>query len=129
MKKTVIVLVLAICSFQMSFGQYDAVTQSKIKVKFFTAEESLKNREYSKALKKVEEIEVLTNGPKSSVVQNIKVKAYIGIGMYERAKKELNLLYKLNPSDDVLKDIANYESSIDDGISEEKARKERARLA
>ncbi|MCL7765362.1 WG repeat-containing protein [Polaribacter sp. Z014] len=130
MKKLIVVLVLALCSFQMGFGQqYDDATQNKIKVKYFAAKEFLENREYSKVIEKVNEIEALTSGPEASIVQNIKVKAYIGIGMYERAKKELSVLYKMNPTNEVLKDISSYESNIDTGIEEEKAREERARLA
>lgn len=112
MKKLILTLVLAVCSFQVGFSQYDEVTESKIKVKFFAAQELLENSEYSKAIEKVKEIEELTGGPKSSVVQNIKVKSYLGLGKYKEAKEELNILYKLSPTDEILKDIASYEDEI-----------------
>lgn len=118
--RILLTLTLFILAAQFSFGQVDNTTRNKIKAYFLTAEELYKNGEYSKSLDKIIEIESLTNGIKLTTTQNLKIKALIGKGSFQKAKNELDLLYSLNPSDDIFKDIAKYSSDIDAGLDAEK---------
>jgi len=114
----------------LAFGQgIDEKTQSIIKVKYMAAQKAYGLGQYYTTLSKVSEIETLLNGQKNPTVQNLKVKALIGDGQYQKAKKELDVLYGLKPSAKISADIASYEGKIDAGIKAEKAAAESARLA
>ncbi|MDT0554615.1 hypothetical protein [Patiriisocius hiemis] len=113
---------------QIAIGQIDEQTQNKIKVKYLSAKADYKTANYWDALEDIKEIEALTDGQKVASVQNLKVKCYIGIEQYDKAKKGLNALYAMNPSSKILKDIASYEGKIDSGIKAEIKRKEEVRL-
>ncbi|MDT0554614.1 hypothetical protein [Patiriisocius hiemis] len=101
---------------QIAIGQIDKQTENKIKVKYLSAQADYKAANYWDALENIKEIEALADGQKVASVQNIKVKCYIGVKQYDKAKKELEALYVLNPSPKILKDIASYESKINAGI-------------
>ena len=123
MKKIILTLVISVCSMQVGFSQnIDQATLTKIKVKLLNAEKLYEQGEYTAVLDKVREIEAITGGVKSAKIQNLKVKAYLGAGMYQQSKEELNTLYKMNPDDEVIEDIASYESRIEKGDADEKAK-------
>ena len=111
-----------------AFSQ-DNTTKNKAKAMYYTAEALYESGEYTKTIRKIEEMETLLNGIKLATAQNLKVKALIGQGSFLEAQKELDVLYSLNPSGAVFKDIAQYSSKIDDGIEAEKLALERVKLA
>tara|TARA_R110002033_G_scaffold37974_1_gene77156 strand:- start:7708 stop:8454 length:747 start_codon:yes stop_codon:yes gene_type:complete len=132
MKKIVLIVVVAVCSLQISFSQkINQTTLSKIKVKLLGAENLYEQGKYYETLEKIREIEAISEGMKSAKIQNLKVKAYLGWGLFQSSKDELDKLYEMNPDDAIIKDIASYESKIDEGIEEEKLaeiKKEEKRL-
>ncbi|MDG5490970.1 WG repeat-containing protein [Psychroserpens sp. SPM9] len=130
MKKIIAIFIIALSCFQFVNSQnLDKATINKIKVKIISAEKLYEQGKYWDVLDKIKEIEAISKGMKSAKIQNLKVKTYMKVEMFQRSKDELNKLYNMNPDDKVIEDIASYESLIDQGIMEEKARKERERLA
>tara|TARA_R110002033_G_scaffold37974_1_gene77155 strand:- start:5662 stop:7608 length:1947 start_codon:yes stop_codon:yes gene_type:complete len=128
--KKIIFILITICCFQVIQSQnIDEATVNKIRVKLIGAEKLYEQRKYHETLDKIKEIEAISEGLKSAKIQNLKVKAYLGWGVFQSAKVELDKLYKMNPNDAIIKDIASYESKINQGINDEKERKERERLA
>lgn len=140
MKKIIIVLVLLISN-QVLIGQdLDKKTLAKIKVKLITAENSYKKGNYTITLTKIKEIEGVVGKNTYEDIQNLKVKALIGRRDFESAGIELEKLYGMDPSDEIITDIANYEDKINSGIKAEikkrflaemaeKRRKENERIA
>ncbi|ADY29544.1 leucine rich repeat (LRR) protein [Cellulophaga sp. RHA_52] len=118
MKKITILTFFFLIS-QISFGQLDNVTKNKIKAYYFTAEELYNNGAYSKALDKLESLEELSKGIKLATSQNLKVKILVKQNELIKAKQELEILYTLNPSKAIFKDIASYSNKIDEGIEAE----------
>ncbi len=126
--KKIIYTIILLLAVNMSYSQISEQTKNKIKVKFIRAQENYDSAKYLDAIKNIDEIENLLNGSKNPTAQNLKVKALIGAKQYQKAQKELNILYSLNPSQNILKDIASYEGKINDGIKSEKLRSEKERL-
>lgn len=116
-KLTTLILFLAVT--QICFGQLDNATKNKIKVMYLSADNFYKSNEYSKTLNEIDKIESLSNGLKLATAQNLKVKSLIGLNRFKEAQKELNVLYNLNPSSEILADIAQYSSKIDAAIKAE----------
>tara|TARA_B110000211_G_C14063635_1_gene546713 strand:- start:204 stop:1169 length:966 start_codon:yes stop_codon:yes gene_type:complete len=114
-KLTTLILFLLIA--QVSLGQIDNVTKNKIKVMYLSAENYYKSNEYTKTLNEINKIESLSKGLKLATAQNLKVKSLIGLNRFKEAQKELEVLYNLNPNSDILTDIAQYSSKIDEGIN------------
>ena len=104
-------------------------TKNKAKAMYYTAEALYESGEYTKTIDKIKQIETLLNGAKLATAQNLKIKALVGKGHFKDAQKELDILYSLNPSADVFKDIAQYSSKIDAGIEAEKIALEREKIA
>ncbi len=116
--KKLLLLLFTIVSITV-YGQ-DQATKNKIKVLYFSAEELYNNKEYTATIHKIEEIETLLNGSKLGTAQNLKVKAYIGLKKYQKAKQEMEILQTLSLSDGILKEMASYSIVIDKKIEEEK---------
>lgn len=131
--KKLTTLILSMLVAQISYGQIDNTTKNKIKAYYFIAENLYGKGEYSNALDKINEIESLSNGMKMATSQNLKIKTLVKLKEYQKAKRELELLYGLNPSNDIYKEIAEYSSKIDDGVEVEqlalKRKKEQERIA
>lgn len=124
--KNIILILITICSLQAVNSQnIDQATISKIRVKLISAEKFYEQEEYFDVIEKIDEIEALSKGFKSPKAQNLKVKAYIGWEMYKLAKRQLDLLYGMNPNEEIMNDIASYEFRIDEGIEEEKKEREK----
>jgi len=127
MKQIIFLLSFTLITY-VTVGQgLDQRTKNQIKSKFLNAKTFYENKEYNNVLTKIEEIEVITKGKPLVAIQNLKVKAYIGKGEFERAKKELYILEGLNLSDGVIEDIAAYSPKIESGLEAERKRKEKAR--
>ncbi len=115
--KNLIIIIIAIIGIQtVQAQQLDQKTINIIKVKLINAKDLYNKGEYYDALKKIEDIETLSKGAKSAKIQNLKVKCYVGKGSYKSAQRELNVLYDMNPSDNILKDIAAYTDKIEEGV-------------
>lgn len=127
--KRIFYIIIFLVSSSVCFSQVSDQTKNKIRVKFLKAQKNYEGGNFSEAIKNIKEIESLLGGTKNPTAQNLKVKSLIGAGEYKTAKKELNILYKLNPSSGILQDIASYEGKINSGIQAEIKRKENARLA
>lgn len=116
-KLTTLILFLAVT--QICFGQLDNATKNKIKVMYLSADNFYKSNDYTKTLNEIDKIESLSKGLKLATAQNLKVKSLIGLNRFKEAQKELEVLYNLNPSKDILTDIAQYSSVIESGIESE----------
>lgn len=112
----------------MQAQELDKKTLAKVRVKLITAENSYKEGKYYSTLSKIREIEAIVGENAYEDIQNLKVKALIGNRSFEDAKKELDKLYEMDPSDEIITDIASYEDKIDTGIKAAKKREEEARL-
>ncbi len=110
MKKFTLLLLLA--TSQLIFAQISNETKNEIRIKFEQAKSNYENKNYQDALGTIEEIEILTNDKRIATAQNLKVKTLIGLKEYGDAKKELDVLKKMNLSTDIIKEIATYESKI-----------------
>ncbi|GAA4892531.1 hypothetical protein GCM10023311_16280 [Flaviramulus aquimarinus] len=129
MKKIILILITA-CSFSFVQSQnLDQATVNKIRVKLIGAEKLYEQGKYYETLEKTREIEAISKGMKSAKIQNLKVKAYLGLEEFHQSKKELDKLYNMNPNDEIIEDIASYESKIDSELAKERVRQERERLA
>lgn len=128
MKKITYTIILLLVA-NVSHSQISEQTKNKIKVQFLRAQDNYKSAKYLDAIKNIDEIENLLNGIRNPSAQNLKVKCLIGAKRYKKAQKELEVLYGLNPSQNILKDIASYEYKIQEGFKSEKLRIERERLA
>lgn len=115
--KKLITLVHFLAVAQISFGQIDNVTKNKIKVMYLSAENYYKSHEYTKTLNEIDKIESLSKRLKLATAQNLKVKSLIGLNRFKEAQKELEVLYNLNPNSEIITDIAQYSSKIDEGIN------------
>ena len=129
MKKILLVLFLLIGNQVLIAQDLDKKTLAKIKVKLITAENSYKKGSYTNTLTKIKEIERIVGEYTYEDIQNLKIKALIGQSKYDKAKKELDALYEMDPSDEIITDIASYEDKIDNGIITEKKRQTSIRLA
>jgi tetratricopeptide (TPR) repeat protein len=128
--KIYLIIISTLMCIQVGYAQQlDNKTLSKIKVKILTANNHYDKKDYSDALTSIEEAEKLAKGSNSSIIQNLKVKVYIGLERYTDAKITLEKLYNMNPPDNILNEIALYESKIDVGIQKAAEKKERDRLA
>lgn len=115
MKKLLILFTILIA--QLTSGQsLDNATINKIKAKYYGAEAFYDKKDYSNALEKINEIEVLGNGIILPTAQNLKVKVLIGLKEFLKAKKELEKLQNLSLDENIIKDIASYSDKIDIAI-------------
>ncbi len=103
-------------------GKTDVRTNNLIKTKFFQAQQYYDASSYDKALKKIDEIEVLTGSTLMIESQDLKVKCLIGAERFEEANVELYLLQGLGLTDEQLQQAAINASLIENKIEEKKDR-------
>lgn len=123
MKHYITILVIALLSFNLGFGQeMDNATKNKIRVKFITAEEHYSNRDYKNTLVKMEEVERLLGDVTLPTALNLKIKALVGLKRFIEAKKAVSSLENMELDDAILQDMAIYSTTIDEGVEREKIR-------
>lgn len=127
MKHILIFITLTFFSLQATSQGLDTRTKNQVKTKFLNAKKQYENKDYDAVLDKIKEIDDLLAGKPLASVQNLKVKAYIGKGKFEKAKKELYILEGLNLSDGIIEDVAVYSPKIESGLEAERKRKEKIR--
>lgn len=127
MKQILILITLTLFSLQVISQGLDTRTKNQVKTKFLNAKKQYENKDYDGALDKIDEIDEILVGKPLASVQNLKVKALIGNGEFEKAKKELYILEGLNLSDGIIEDIAAYSPKIESGLEVERKRKEKVR--
>jgi hypothetical protein len=120
-------LMLALGSTGVTAQQLDARTASIIKVKFINANKFFEAKNYDKALKKIVEVEKLLAGKSSATALNLKIKIMVAKSEFIAADQALNVLYGLNPSNEILNDISQYSIVLESNLKQQKAR-ERVRL-
>jgi hypothetical protein len=113
MKKLLFLLITLLSIQLVSSQQLDQKTLTRLKVKLKRVQKAYDKSNYQDALDLVKEIEKITSKGSFPDVQNWKVKAMLGMGYYEDAKKELDILYGLNPSDEIIDEMADYESKFE----------------
>ncbi len=116
--KNIVLLILTICLSHESIAQdLSNKTENTIKIKLKKAKGYIKKKKFDKALKKVDEIETLSNGKMLALTQNIRIKVLIGKEEFTQAQVELDKLYGMEPSVAILKDMAIYVRVIEDGLT------------
>lgn len=117
--KSLITLTFVVLFSQTVISQSNT-TMNKARAMYSTAELLYESGKYTKVIEKIEAIETLLNGSKLESAQNLKIKALVASGQFQKAQKELNILYSLEPDDDIFKDIAQYSIKIDEGLIQNK---------
>jgi len=103
MRNLALIIIILFVNISITSAQnLDTRTINQIKAKYQNAKSYCDNRDYSKALEKISEIEALLDENILATSQSLKVRALIGEGQFKKADKELYILQGLSLSDDVI---------------------------
>ncbi|REG84096.1 hypothetical protein [Winogradskyella sediminis] len=127
MKKLAITTLLLLLSINTLCAQSN---DAKARAYFTEAQTAYGKGSYNTAISNLNTVEELL-GNTNPVILNLKVKAYYSLKDYDKAKQCLDEFSKRSAKADkgLVTETQSYYVKIDDAIAEEKASKERARLA
>ncbi|MEE4210488.1 MAG: hypothetical protein V2I43_14645 [Parvularcula sp.] len=118
----------------VSAQSLDTATQNQIRVKYINAKRAYDAKKYDEALSRLDEIESIAGGTRIATTQGLKVKTLVALKRWDAAREELAILYNLNPSAEVIEDVAPAADQVDRHFAaiaekERKAAAERERQA
>ena len=119
--KTSLFILLLLFTSNIVLAQTDA-QKAKIRVHITNANSALQSSNWDQALNNVNKAQDVL-GSSAAIFESIKIKAYHGKKEYQKAKEHLLIFFQLNPSDNLIDEIAPISADIDDKIEEERNRK------
>lgn len=114
--RTSILFLLVFLYSQVGYAQLDNATMNKMKVMYLTAQNKYDEGDYTGAITKIADLEVVGNGLVLPSSQNLKVKSLLGAKRYAEASYELEILQGLDLTADIIQDMATYSDKIEDGV-------------
>lgn len=108
---------------------YDNKTVNIIRAKFNSAQDYFKENKLNNALEKIEEIELITGKPTIASALDFKIKILLEQNKLSEVRENLEALNSLDLSNDIIKNISNYNKIIKEkeelkAKEEERKRKE-----
>ena len=108
----------------------DAATETKVLVKFRSAQLAYEQGDFDAALDRLTEIDALAGDDPRPQWQILKIKVLVELKRWEYARDALNVFYELNPIDAEITEIVAAAGEVDSYFAEvrEKEEAERQRL-
>ena len=117
--------ILAIFIIFLSVSQVMGQNASEARSKYLIAEHSYNSKNYDEALMFLEQ-SVAAGGGTRDVIEALRLKIYHDQKKWIKAKETLDLLYKLNPDNETLRDLAPFIINVEKEFTQAKKKEEKA---
>lgn len=111
--RTIVCFTLAILSFALRAQDFDLITQNKITAEFFEAEKLYEKGEYFETLSHFSRINELSKGVILPTAKVLEIKALVQLGRFDIAERELEKLFSIELSREVLSELSGINKKIE----------------